>query len=536
MATGGRVTEWCDGTAFHQIYVGVGTGRGFVFMAGDQAVLDAESDSEASSSAPAFRYVDLFAGIGGFHAALKALGGQCVYVSEIDDRARRVYELNWGADLGAAGSIPDVLRGDINVDAPQDGGTVAVPEHDVLAAGFPCQSFSKSGAQRGVRDKTRGTLFFNILRILETRRPKIVFLENVRNLAGPRHADTWQTIIESLESLDYEVASAPMVVSPHFLPPEVGGAPQVRERVYILGIHRGAHRVPSAEVDPTFVRGPVAGWDPQLWDLEATPLPWLGGRPLLQPDAEIEDVERYRLTAAEVRWIDAWDNLVVRMRRAGAPLPGHPLWADHFVLPSTLEEDDLAQLPDWKADFIRKNAAFYAKNRAIIEAWRADPAMGDFELFPESRRKFEWQAQEAATLWDCIMHLRPSGIRAKRATYVPALVAITQTSIIGKRRRRITPIEAARLQGLPDTFSFGDQPEAETYKQLGNGVNAGAVHYAVRRFVERYADDLRPVLPGLVEAVVGADASTWPVIVPAPRVEVPEDALDLGETLAIVGC
>lgn len=78
------------------------------------------------------------------------------------------------------------------------------------------------------------------------------------------------------------------------------------------------------------------------------------------------------------------------------------------------------------------------------------------------------------------MHFRPSGIRAKRPTYVPALVAITQTTILGKPLRRITPREAARLQGLPDSFAFLSQADSLTYKQLGNGVNAGVVYHVAR--------------------------------------------------------
>ena len=81
------------------------------------------------------------------------------------------------------------------------------------------------------------------------------------------------------------------------------------------------------------------------------------------------------------------------------------------------------------------------------------------------------------------MHLRPSGLRAKRATYVPALVAITQTSILGDRRRRLSPREVARLQGLPEWFDFGDQPDAATYKQAGNGVNVGAAYHVFREHV-----------------------------------------------------
>jgi DNA (cytosine-5)-methyltransferase 1 len=105
--------------------------------------------------------------------------------------------------------------------------------------------------------------------------------------------------------------------------------------------------------------------------------------------------------------------------------------------------------------------------------------------FPESRQKLEWQAQDETSLWNCVLSLRPSGIRAKRMTHLPALVAITQTPILGPRERRLSPCEAARLQGLPDEFDFGAQRDALTYKQLGNGVNVGVVWNVLKAHVER---------------------------------------------------
>ena len=142
----------------------------------------------------AFRYADLFAGIGGFHAMLDHAGGRCVYVSEIDREARQTYLRNWVEPL------PEARRPVVNTDitmATPDDGPVDVPPHDVLAAGFPCQPFSKSGYQRGM-DEARGTLFWNIARILEERTPAVVLLENVRNIAGPRHTHEWDVIIQTL--------------------------------------------------------------------------------------------------------------------------------------------------------------------------------------------------------------------------------------------------------------------------------------------------------------------------------------------------
>ena len=110
------------------------------------------------------------------------------------------------------------------------------------------------------------------------------------------------------------------------------------------------------------------------------------------------------------------------------------------------------------------------------------------------------------------MHLRPSGLRAKRATYVPALVAITQTSILGDRRRRLSPREVARLQGLPEWFDFGDQPDAATYKQAGNGVNVGAAYHVFREHGLRHLDRVAKRAPLLGAALHNSAASPDPIV------------------------
>ena len=423
----------------------------------------------------AFRFVDLFAGIGGFHAALSGLGGSCRYAVEIDALAASVYRSNWGID-----PLGDVAR-DVGDDY------VNVPEHDVLAAGFPCQPFSKSGTQLGMED-ARGTLFWQIARIVEERRPAMLILENVRNLAGPRHKHEWDVIVATLRDLGYRVASEPAVFSPHLLPPTMGGRPQVRERVFIT-----ATRVDdggSLEAEPVVRPVPIADWDPQRWNL-AVDLP-------LDPD---HHAVGFDLSDSERLWINAWDDFVRRLREhaPGERLPGFPIWADEWTSIDTLQIPD--ETPDWKAAFLRKNSRFYSTHKELLDSWAREWGVYT-DAFPPSRRKLEWQAQDTPSLWDCVLHLRPSGIRAKRPTYLPALVAITQTSIIGPRERRLSPREAARLQGFPDNFDFGDQAAAETYKQLGNAVNVGVVQYVAFKHVLRDRDVLSEIAPSLVSNVL----------------------------------
>ena len=396
---------------------------------------------------PAWRFVDLFAGIGGFHQAMAELGGECVFASEIDRDARAVYRANFGVEP----------EGDIR--PLTEGPKVLVPAHDVLCAGFPCQPFSKSGFQRGM-EETRGTLFFNILKILESRRPRFVILENVRNLAGPRQRAAWETIILSLRQLGYRVSDKPTVFSPHFLDALHDGRPQIRERVFILGEYVGAD-LAWMDMEPLVSRGPVPGWHPSSCRIDD----WL------QDESEIEHPARYALRANEMQWIEAWDDFI-KLLAPREPLPGFPIWAAEF----RRKAKHFSWTPAWKVNFLEKNAALYRRN-PWIDDWIKRHGVRDF---PESRQKFEWQAGRAEPdLWKTVMHLRPSGLRVKPPTYLPALVAINQTSIIGSRRRRITPREAARMQGLPDSFQLHER-DAVTYKQMGNAVNVGVVKHVAR--------------------------------------------------------
>lgn len=432
-----------------------------------------------------FTFVDLFAGIGGFHAALGAMGGRCVYASEWDEQAARIYERNWNLKP----------HGDITTAANET--TMEVPHHDVLVGGFPCQPFSKSGKQLGM-DETRGTLFWNIARIVEVRRPTLVLLENVRNIAGPRHTHEWDVIIASLRELGYRVSSTPMIVSPHLIRPEFGGRPQVRERIFIA-----ATRIPEKQIFKSMYEADIPslesvthGWKPQQWNLFKD----------LPIEKGLSKKSRQAVTLAdkEIEWIEAWNDfvLIMKERLHGKPLPGFPIWVNAWVDESALSIPE--GTPKWKEDFLRKNSAFYTLHKPALTEWLKK--WNGLTNFPPSRRMFEWQAQEAPSLWDTIMHFRPSGIRAKRATYVPALVAITQTSILGKYKRRITVREAARLQGFPDWFDFIDQSDRVSYKQLGNAVNVGAVFNVLRAQVLRDLD-LLAEQPNLTRAILGAPSN-----------------------------
>ncbi len=158
-----------------------------------------------------YKFIDLFAGIGGFHYALKSFGAECVFASEIDEKAQNTYYLNH--DIIPNGDIIQIDEKDI-------------PTHDILCGGFPCQAFSISGKQKGFED-TRGTLFFDIARIVAFHKPKILFLENVKNFTKHDNGKTLKTVVDTLTELDYTVQYKVLNTS-NF------GLPQNRERVYII--------------------------------------------------------------------------------------------------------------------------------------------------------------------------------------------------------------------------------------------------------------------------------------------------------------
>lgn len=158
-----------------------------------------------------FTFIDLFAGIGGIRMGFEHVGGECVFTSEWDKYAQVTYSENYG----------EIPYGDITKIIPAE-----IPSFNVLLAGFPCQPFSQAGLKRGFED-TRGTLFFDIARIVEFHRPEVVFLENVKNLAGHDKGNTLKVIVKTLEDMGYSVFH-------QILNAKDFGVPQNRARIYIV--------------------------------------------------------------------------------------------------------------------------------------------------------------------------------------------------------------------------------------------------------------------------------------------------------------
>ena len=386
---------------------------------------------------PKFTFVDLFAGIGGFHLAMHKLGGKCVFASEWDKDAQITYAANYGI----------VPKGDIRKIKETD-----IPKHDVLCAGFPCQAFSKAGKQLGFADETKGTLFFDVERILKYHKTKYIILENVRNLVSHDNGNTWKTIYSHLVKLGYRLTPEPLIISPHYL-----GVPQLRERVVVLGVY-----------DPKNSQKPLEILLPTPKSKSACCLESI-------LEEECKDASDYALTEEEVEVIDTWDEFHKGIKEK---VLGFPIWVDWFKTPPPPKDE----MPEWKRMFVEKNNRLYLNNKAFIDRWLIKH--NNLESFTPTMRKMEWQCGESVTsAWDAFLQMRPSGLRIKRPDCAPALVAIVQVPIIGKYRRRMTLREAARLQSFDDKF-IPNTNKHQAYKQFGNAVNVEVIKCCAQKLFE----------------------------------------------------
>jgi len=421
------------------------------------------ADFEGTSEG--FRFIDLFAGLGGFHHALEGLGGECVFAAEWVPHLQDLYEENYA--IRPVGDITQVHAED-------------VPDHDFLTAGFPCQPFSKAGEQLGFEHTEQGRLFFNVLDILREKLPKYFILENVPNLKKHKNGETFRFIVAELEDLGYDVGT-------HQLSPHHFGVPQIRERLYIVGNRSGlgefhwpeaTHAETSirtvldtqpsdAKSLPANVIRALTVWDDFLqrspselqipsfpiWSMEfGATYPYLGPTPL----------ELIRIHG---------DKALDEYRGSfGVPLAGLPVERQLELLPSHARRSG-DSFPVWKQDFLRQNREFYRANAAWIDPW-----LPSVSSFSSSFQKFEWNAKgEEKTIWKFVVQLRASGVRVKRPTTAPSLIAMTETQvpIIAWERRFMTPRECARLQSLDDIALPARTSHA--FKALGNAVNAKVV-------------------------------------------------------------
>jgi len=409
------------------------------------------------------KFIDLFAGLGGFHLALRYLGHECVFASELDEQLRKVYQQNFG--LRPEGDIRQI-------------GPKQIPPHDILCAGFPCQPFSKAGEQEGFGCPKWGDLFDYVLSVLEHHRPAYALLENVPNLLSHNKGRTWESILSRLLALDYHIDYKKL--SPHKF-----GIPQIRERVFIVAS-----------------QSPLNGFS---WPIPSNPR-----EPHITSILDDHPKNAKPITPSARVCLDTWQHFLDLFPK-DEPLPSFPIWTMEFgatypyqkatpysignyrlrhfrgsfgqpldriepsirlmSLPSYARVKELS-FPSWKVEFITKNRNLFERHKKWMKKWL--PEIGKF---PPSWQKLEWNCgSEPRNVFKYVIQFRASGVRIKRPSTSPSLIAMTTTQvpIIAWEKRYMTVRECARLQSM-DSLKYFPSSETGAYKALGNAVNVNMV-------------------------------------------------------------
>ncbi len=419
------------------------------------------------------RFIDLFAGLGGFHKALHELGHQCVFASELNPALREVYKMNWGIE--PKGDIKKIVDNEIDT----------IPPHDILCAGFPCQPFSKAGKQLG-REDNRGTLFDEIVKILEHRTPKFFILENVPYIRQHDNEDTWKYMHSELTKLGYDVDH-------EIYSPQDFGIPQHRKRIFIVGSLKGLKHFSFTQVD----------------DQKTT---------LFDIHQFIEDDPKQfkALPKSNQECIRLWQRFIDQIPKE-TKLPGFPIWGMEFgatypfekSYPVKLSADELSEFkgnfgcslkglskeeqkarlpsyariekafPDWKRSYIKQSRDFYQDNKKYVH-----DVVKEIAKYPsQSWQKLEWNVGDSKRkITDYILQFRASGIRIKKVNFFPSLVCTnTQRPIIGWQKRYITKEEGLKLQSLEGLMLPVNENAA--FRALGNAVNSKIVRLIAEKLL-----------------------------------------------------
>lgn len=403
------------------------------------------------------KFIDLFAGLGGFHVGLSKLGHECVFASEIDPELSTLYEKNF--DIKPCGDIRKINASDI-------------PSHDILCAGFPCQPFSVAGKKEGAQCPKSGKLIDEVLRITKYHKPEYVLLENVPQILTIQNNEFWDHIVTSFTKLEYKITH-------NIYSPEQFGIPQRRNRVFVVASKNRVIVLPKA----------LENVECQIDSILQDGIPY---RSLEKKKTDI--LEHWQLFLSHVNTITSHTILASEFGATYPLMDLSKLPINELLKYKGAFGDDLScctnyeeimnkmpeyvrknnKVPDWILSSVTNSRKIYEQYAKFLDEWKI--AIKD--CGNSSWQKLEWRAERTTlNLWNYIIQFRASGIRVSNTQYTPSLVAMTPTQIpiIGKQRRYLSPREAVKLQAM-ESLKYLPECNTRAFKALGNAVNAKIVY------------------------------------------------------------
>ena len=359
------------------------------------------------------KYYDAFCGIGGFHIAMSRLGHECVGACDIDKNCREVYFQNHG--VKPEGDIKKITE---------------FPDFDILCSGNPCTSFSNAGKKGGMGDY-RGQLFNEVFRVAKLKKPKYMFLENVKHIKKIDNGKIFEYICKEIKDAGYQLQT--FELSPHQL-----GIPQHRERVIFACVREDIFKGTINLIT------------------KCTPR-----------DIFEKNVQGYNISEEQNNILEVWNIMIKSFE------------VNETISPAILINEFYSE----KTDKFKKFKRLYDKYKDDWYEWYL--VFQEIIQLKKIYGKLEWQVGKIKpddSIFNYFIQFRQSGIRVKKTDYFPTLVAIVQTPIYGKERRYLTPRECARLQSFPDDFSLHSSDKI-AYKQLGNAVNVDVVFTVISQII-----------------------------------------------------
>lgn len=419
------------------------------------------------------RFIDLFAGLGGFHSALSSLGMECVFACELENSLRDIYEKNYG--LRPEGDIREVNEKDI-------------PQHDILCAGFPCQPFSVAGMKKGAKCPTSGRLIDDVIRIAKYHNPKIVFLENVPNILTIDNGSFWEYLQKSFSGIGYNLEH-------RIYSPVDFEIPQRRKRVFVVARKKSDKtKIAWPEPSPNMKDDHILSYfkrhvltdhnektlEPKkeeilnIWQEIIDNVPDLTGYivvasefgatyPLNIKGLKLDEIKKYR---------GAW----------GIPLNNCKTWKEVYELLPHYINESTRQPANWIHHSIVKTREQYNQDPQFFNQY-----IDVLKESPRSWQKLQWQGykeQKRKSIWKHLIQFRASGIRIIKPNSAPSLISMTSTQIpiLGREKRYLNSKEASCLQGL-HTLKELPKTRSAAFKALGNAVNSSVVRIIAQNII-----------------------------------------------------